>query len=368
MKAIILKPVVWNSQNYIKPSGHQATSGFAKKYGYGHEEWNNSQQNIWRGQRVFHTEATEKLFKYSSTGNLCVIPIVSHQNKQYALGIATNVSNNSQEEMALISDEINIFERHKELWKIENVKKCFQDNQDKFLAHWEQHYKWIMWRCPLEHFYWFTNPILLNPKEITGKQRLTSMHGRYQAITPLVALEIVEKYLPTENQSPVWLTSGEFDEEIYKKLPASKKLTSQKIRKKFKIKSGNAPTEESFEYWVTGKRTVNPHHATLQVKFVNYLKSLKVTPIENQNYIDVQYTKNGRLYFSEIKPTVAVESKYAIRAAIGQLLEYRFASQENASLEIVIGSKPKKQEIEFVQSVNMTITYYDEKLNNFITV
>ncbi len=53
MKAIILKPIVWNSKQYIGPSGCKATSGFAKLYGYGHEEWNNSSRNIWRGQKIF---------------------------------------------------------------------------------------------------------------------------------------------------------------------------------------------------------------------------------------------------------------------------------------------------------------------------
>jgi hypothetical protein len=212
MKAIILNPVVWNTKNYIQPSGHKATSGFAKKYGYGHEEWNNSLHNIWRNQRVFHTEATDKLYEYSREGNLGIIPIASHNGKQYALGIATNVSNNSKDEMELICDELNIFERHKDLWEIETVKRCFRNNYSKFLSHWKNNYRWILWKCPLDHFYWFSEPILLNPKKITNKKRLTSMHGRFQAITPFIALEIVKDYLPSDHQSPLWLTSGEFDE------------------------------------------------------------------------------------------------------------------------------------------------------------
>ena len=367
MKAIILKPVVWNSKKYVEPSGHKATSGFAKDYGYGHEEWNNSPKNIWRGQRIFHTEATENLLEYSANGELGIIPIASHDNVQYALGIATNVLHNSEDEMELISEEINIIERSKELWTIENVRKCFRNNQNEFLEHWKQNYKWIRWRCPLEHFYWFETPISLNPKNITGKQKLTSMHGRFQAITPLIALEIIKEYLPNEHSSPSWLTTGEFDEEIYKNVPENKKTTSQKIRKKFRIQSSNAPTQNSFEYWVTGNRTVNPHHATLQAKFIKHLHKIKVRPIENKDYVDVQYTANDNLYFSEIKPTETVESKYAIRAAIGQLLEYRYTSKQDAMLEIVIGTQPKEEEINFVKSIGMIITYYDEKTDSFVS-
>lgn len=255
MKAIILKPVVWNINKYVEPSGHQAASGFASDYGYGHEEWNNSPNNIWRGQRIFHTEATSKLLEYSATGELGIIPIASHNNVQYALGVATNVFHNSKDEMALISEELNIMQRGNELWNLPSVKKCFANNQNKFIAHWENNYQWIRWRCPLNHFHWFDDPIPLNPKNITGKEKLISMHGRFQAITPFMALDIINNHIPKEHQSFIWLTDGEFDEELYKNVPAIKKATAQKLRKTFKIKA-NAPAQNSFEYWVVGNRTV----------------------------------------------------------------------------------------------------------------
>ena len=366
MKAIILKPVVWNTKNYIEPSGHKATSGFAKDYGYGHEEWNNSPSNLWRGQRIFHTEATDKLLEYSGTSELGIISIASHNNVQYALGIATNVVHNSKDEMILISKELNFIERGTDLWNLPSVKKCFEDNHNRFLAHWKRNYQWIRWRCPVNHFHWFNAPIPLSPKNITGKEKLTSMHGRFQAITPFIALDIIKNHIPKGHGSPIWLTDGEFDEEINKKIPQNKKTSAQKLRKKFKIKA-NAPAQNSFEYWVAGNRTVNPHHATLQAKFISHLHKKKIQPSENQNYIDVQYVKDRNLHFAEIKPTETVESKYAIRAAIGQLLEYRYTSEKDPLLEIVIGSKPKTDEINFVKSVGMIITYYDKKTKSFIS-
>ena len=142
MKAIILKPVVWNTKNYIEPSGHKATSGFAKDYGYGHEEWNNSPSNLWRGQRIFHTEATDKLLEYSGTSELGKTSIASHNNVQYALGIATNVVHNSKDEMILISNELNVIERGTDLWNLPSVKKCFEDNHNRFLAHWKRYYQY----------------------------------------------------------------------------------------------------------------------------------------------------------------------------------------------------------------------------------
>ena len=368
MKAIILKPVVWNTEQYIKPSGYKASSGFAKDNGYGHEEWNNSPNNIWREQQIFHTETTKSILEYSFNGELGIIPIASHNKIQYALGIATNVLHNTEDEKDLICQELNIYERGKELWSLENVRKCFQNDKNKFFEQWKKNYKWINWRCPVDHFHWFTTPIPLDPENISGKQRLASMHGSFQAITPFIALEIVKSHLPIEHSSPLWLTAGEFDEQIIKDVPENKKVTLQKVRKKFKIESSNATTQNSFEYWVAGKRNVNPHHATLQAKFVKYLHEMEIQPIEDKSYIDVQYSIDDKLYYSEIKPTETVESKYAIRAAIGQLLEYQYTTNQPALLEIVIGKKPKKDEIDFVKSIGMKITYYSEKTNSFVSI
>lgn len=62
-----------------------------------------------------------------------------------------------------------------------------------------------------------------------------------------------------------------------------------------------------------------------------------------------------------------MDSKYAIRIAVGQLLEYQYFNQKKANLEIVIGSKPRDSEIDFVKSLNMRLTYLDELTNEFIT-
>ncbi len=357
MKAIILKPVVWNSENYTKPSGHKATSGFAQKYGYGHEEWNNSRKNIWRNQRVFHSESPDKLLNYSKTGELGIILIASFDKVQYALGIATNVYHNSKVEMKLIAEELNVFGRHLDLWEINTVKNSFNQNKKEFLKHWEKQHEWIRWRCPQENYHWFENPIPLNPKELTGKEKVISMHGSYQTITPYMAIEIIHKYLPHENESYKWLTEGEFDEKLLINIPNNKKKSAQTLRKEYKIKKGNKTSQDMFEYWVEGKRTVNPLHTILQAKYVAFLKKSNYKPIEDKNYIDIQYEKKGILYLSEIKPTDTVKIKYAIRAAIGQILEYAYESKKKVELEIVIGSKPTKNEIKFVNSLGITLTY-----------
>ncbi|UOG91477.1 MAG: hypothetical protein L3K52_14935 [Candidatus Thiothrix sulfatifontis] len=365
MKAIILKPIVWNSNHYIKPSGHKATSGFAKEFGYGHEEWNNSPSNIWRNHKVFHSEFSDSLLNYSNTGDLGIILIASYKGIQYALGIATNVYHNTREDMRLIADELRIYDRHRDLWRVTSVKKAFNNNNNVFLNHWEENYQWIRWRCPQEHFHWFDEPIPLDPIEIIGKEKFVLRHGSHQAISQSMALEIINNNLPLDHEIYNWLTDGEFDESLLKNIPLNKKKTSQQLIDQYNITRRNSTSKEAFEYWIEGKRTINPLHSILQARFIYFLKEKNIVPTEDDNYIDVQYRKNGRLFFSEIKPTDNIETKYAIRSAIGQILEYNFEHKNKANLEIVIGSKPKRREVEFVNSLNIILTYWNG--NTFIS-
>jgi len=36
MNVCILKPIMWNTENYISPSGFKSSGGFSKIYGYRH--------------------------------------------------------------------------------------------------------------------------------------------------------------------------------------------------------------------------------------------------------------------------------------------------------------------------------------------
>jgi hypothetical protein len=130
----------------------------------------------------------------------------------------------------------------------------------------------------------------------------------------------------------------------------------------------NAPTDRSFQYWVEGKRSVEPLHDRLQARFVEYLKTQRIIYRENDDYIDVQYSAGGRKVFCEIKPTEKVATRYAIRAAIGQLLEYQFKHKSDALLEMVLGSKPRPNEIAFVRSLGFSLKYYDAGQKTFESV
>jgi len=74
----------------------------------------------------------------------------------------------------------------------------------------------------------------------------------------------------------------------------------------------------------------------------------------------VQYTTAEGTTFCEVKPTDNVETRYAVRAAVGQLLEYRYTRHvPNAALEVVLGTRPGEPEVGFARSLGIAMTYYD---------
>jgi len=177
----------------------------------------------------------------------------------------------------------------------------------------------------------------------------------------LKVLKIVYKHLPEDSPIFAWLAFGEFDtgKGLFRRSP-------EKLRKKYKKQITNAPANRKYEYWVEGKRNVEPLHAKLQAKFVQFLETQSIESQENINCIDVQYNQNGQVVFAEIKPTDNIETRYAIRCAVGQLLEYQFKYNRDAKLEIVLGRKPTEDEEKFVSSLGMLLSYYSGKDNNFL--
>ncbi|RLI51325.1 MAG: hypothetical protein DRP09_19395, partial [Candidatus Thorarchaeota archaeon] len=169
---------------YLRNSAFQSAGGFSKDYGYGHEEWNNNNNWIWRGFKVFHTESKPKLLECSWDGNLGIIMIASFDKKQYAVGIATNVYHNDNEERKLIASELNTYENYHQVWQQDTVKRAFDYNKENFLEHWKKNFTWVQWKCPEENYCWFERPILLNPYDFSGQDKLISMHFSFKRVLP----------------------------------------------------------------------------------------------------------------------------------------------------------------------------------------
>lgn len=367
-KMAVLKPIMWNDSGYMRPAGCPSTSGYSHDHGYGHEEWNNNPNWVWQGWKVFHTEANSRLSEAAHHGDLGMVMIASHKGTPYALGVAVNVYANKPQMIKRIVDVVGKDEDMEAVWQLPTVQKGFSGRQAAFLKHWRKALPWIQWKCLPDHYYWFPKPIRLDPKRVTGKKRLAMHHGRFTETTPAVLLDIVNAHLP-KNRKAIreWLSSGDFTAQSAKSKTASQ-VSGSRILKRIR-RGSNAPSDHRFEYWVKGNRSVEPLHHRLQELFVDHLKDKGISPQVNVDYVDVQYTVSGVTTLCEIKPTDNVETRYAVRAAVGQLLEYRYSrNAPTAALEIVIGRKPQANEVGFVKSLGMGLTYYNTAEEEFVSL
>lgn len=90
---------------------------------------------------------------------------------------------------------------------------------------------------------------------------------------------------------------------------------------------------------------ITPRHTSLQQRFERFLTSNGAAELRpNVASVDLRYRDNGRgTVLTEIKPCDRANARYAIRTAMGQLLDYRQRTKEGASLLIVVEKKPNEE-------------------------
>jgi hypothetical protein len=91
---------------------------------------------------------------------------------------------------------------------------------------------------------------------------------------------------------------------------------------------------------------VTPKHHRLQEAFAEHLKRQRATAIKpNIERVDIRFAMAGRgQVLAEVKPTEPTTVRFAIRSAIGQLLDYRQKCGEEVTLLIVISNKPDDED------------------------
>lgn len=205
MSVYYLKPIVWNTKNYRQPSGGKFKSGcYPAEHGFGHEEWNNSPRLTFEKNgerfRVFNTDrgfGKQPLDAFA--GDIFVFMIAFNDDEQYLVGVAGGatslLSNPDERERLMLLNA----KGQEEAWAVQNVKSCYDDDRKAFRDGWN----WKpTWKCPAHLFLWLTKPLLLNPTEITGKNRLIMMYSAYQEISQIKALNILTQ-IEQQNDSDI---------------------------------------------------------------------------------------------------------------------------------------------------------------------
>ncbi|MCC2638441.1 MAG: hypothetical protein K0Q68_2160 [Moraxellaceae bacterium] len=359
-KAIVIKPLKWNSNGYTQPDGIPATGGFPKDFGYGFEEWINSPASVLRGLRYFHANAEKggALQAYGEAASLAMVFTGAHKGRQYAIGMAVSISTTSEQERQRVADSTGFRDRSEEVWSLPSVRSIFKEKRTAFDAHWGRNRACYNWKCPDICFVWFEKPVLLDARKISGKEKLISRFGSHQLLHPQHAVEILKKAKCNNAMVKSWLCSGEFD---LPRLDAEAMAkANQKLVASRGAGGGNSSANNPYVRVLMGKsQQIDPLHTVLQSAFVEHLqRQPHVRDIrEDDEYTDVVFRGESTSWLAEIKPTERVETRYAIRAAVGQLLEYRWRRGGEPRLMIVLSSRPRDEELEFVLSLGMGIAW-----------
>jgi hypothetical protein len=104
---------------------------------------------------------------------------------------------------------------------------------------------------------------------------------------------------------------------------------------------------------------VTPRHSALQERFEHFIATEGATELRrNLANVDFRYRDaKNRTILVEIKPCERANIRFAIRTAIGQLLDYRQRANEHAGLLIVVERKPIEEDRVLATSNGFGIAY-----------
>ncbi len=208
-----IKPVVWNSEGYRKPSGAKFTSGYPHEHGFGHEEWNNADQfSFSEGAdrfKVFHTEGLGNQDTNEQAGLIAIVMIASHASRQWLIGVAAGCTSLLRDEdkptRLKLADRLGLDSESMaaEAWSLPSVQRRFS-SQGEFKRLWRRDFHWIPnWTCPADLYLPLHQPVPLDPTELTGKNKLVNMYGAYQPVDRTIFLRVLGQIPPGINDAAV---------------------------------------------------------------------------------------------------------------------------------------------------------------------
>lgn len=210
----LLKPIHWNPKGYTSPAGHQATGGYPKQHGYGHEEWNNSPKMRIELDgvplRVLHTEPVGQKGMLAPNDTLLMM-YASHNGRQQLVGIAGNaryVQNDETKLLKSINKTVGAKKLWREAWSVPLVQKIYPD-EESFREHWDNvgclNPNWI---CPEQAFLWLDEPVDIDALVITGKSKLNARFNSFKLIPAERAAYLLDA-IPTAQRNDAWRTIRE---------------------------------------------------------------------------------------------------------------------------------------------------------------
>jgi hypothetical protein len=111
--------------------------------------------------------------------------------------------------------------------------------------------------------------------------------------------------------------------------------------------SQNASTSSAYTRYIQAYEVnILPKHRDLQNLFCKYLDGMGFSGvIHDKNFVDIRYNDHdGFGVLCEVKPCNSGNARFAIRCAIGQLLDYKQKEDFDGKMLIVLENEPDTEE------------------------
>ena len=128
-------------------------------------------------------------------------------------------------------------------------------------------------------------------------------------------------------------------------------------------KSGGTSKTSYVRYVESYETKISPEHNNLQKAFKKYLQKIGYDGIkEDVAHVDIRFeSKHGCQVLVEVKPCTILNARYAIRTAMGQLLDYQQRQGETCKLIVVTQVKPNKEDWYLLKLNGFGLAYPDSE-------
>lgn len=202
---VYLIPIKYNTKNWEEPDFKNTGTAFTGEWGYGHEEWNNSELNDFEMNGVkWHAFHTQGLWNAPEgiEGENVVFVFISRRCGEFN-GLVINPIHNDSKEARKIAEKVRLKNRGEHLQK--GVLRHRRGmTTEMFKNHWEDPYDgWkfgFRWKALKENFIWFDNPISVRRQILNPEKMVWGMHyNSPQKLEGIVAQKFLENLLGCES-------------------------------------------------------------------------------------------------------------------------------------------------------------------------
>jgi hypothetical protein len=313
--ATILQRICWNTDSWTKPSGATVDSGNPGRVGFGNEEWNFCRRDAfngdiygwlyWRG-RSFEKKHFQILFW-----------TISPRKEWLLVGAyrdATVATEDEVRRLGLFFKKEGIAARRSEevLDAVRRIRR--KDGLPKPA-------KRLRFKCPLAELEIFEPYI--DYRALPRKFRRDNARFKNPAIINAPLEEILKTLVEKRRRDPDYAALGLLEEVYQRATPASIKI-------------------------------IRPLHKELSNKFVRWLhKTGRKVLGQEKERVDVEFQDGANLCRAELKVCYGMTTRFAVREALGQLLEYNYYGRRSSADRwiIVLDMPPTPMDVTFVRTL-----------------